>query len=100
MRALATNPRHRSGAWLTCPPIPTPTTTLAGSPAADRPPGRHVGGRRPVVHRAAGPGDRVPGPERGREVDDHAPDPGPRCADLGVGDRQRPPLHRLPPPAL
>jgi hypothetical protein len=85
--------RHRRPRW------PLGGVTRAGSSddRGNRPHQalrRNLGRRRPFVHRAAGPGDRVSRPQRGREVDDDADDPWPRCADSGFGDRQRPALRR------
>src|SRR5260221_7558612 len=61
---------------------------------------RHPGGRRPVVHRAARPGDGFPGPERGGEVDDDAPDSRPRRPDHGGGDGPRTAGYHLSPSAV
>ena len=44
--------------------------------------GKTVGGRRGLLHREARAGDRLPRPQRGRQVDHHAHDPGPGHADL------------------
>src|SRR5215216_7151409 len=43
-----------------------------------------------------GPGHRVPGTERGRQVDHHAADPGAGRPDPRVGDRQRPAVPPAP----
>ena len=57
-----------------------------------RRPGRR---RRHRLRGRARPRDRLPRPERRRQVHDHADDPRPRRADVRHGQRQRAPVRRL-----
>ena len=52
--------------------------------------------RRHRLRRRARPGHRLPRPERRRQVHDHADDPRPGRPDVRDGQRQRPPVRRVP----
>ena len=67
-------------------------TTHDRSKRVDQTLRRPAGRGRAVVPGQAGPGDRVPGAERGREVDHHAADPGAAHPQPRQCDRQRPAL--------